>query len=143
MKLIRWYKPESHYGQTALDDAFGRFFGTGALGGLTGQAWSPAIDVHEDANNLVVIAELPGLKKEEIEVSLHDGVLTLSGERKVEKVEGRHAHLVERFVGKFKRSLALPSEVAADKVMAAYEGGILTVTLPKVEAAKPRKIALN
>ena len=113
MKMIRWYKPESHFGHTALDEAIDRFFG-GNVGGFGG--FSPAVDLHEDADKLIVTAELPGLKKEEIDVSLHDGVLTLSGERKVETVEGTDAHLTERYVGKFERSLSLPSEVDASKV---------------------------
>ena len=140
MKLIRWYKPESHFGHPLLDDAFDRFFGSDVV---DRRQWSPPVDVHEDADKLVVTAELPGLKKEEIEVSLHDGVLTLAGERKVEQREEGATHLSERFAGKFQRALTLPVEVEAGKESARYKDGVLTVTLPKAEASKPKKIELN
>jgi HSP20 family protein len=88
--------------------------------------------------------ELPGLKREDIAVSLDDGVLVVSGERKTETVdEGTEIHRQERYYGKFSRALTLPSAVAADKVKAAYKDGILTVTLPKAEEAKPKQIAVG
>ena len=88
--------------------------------------------------------ELPGLKREEIGVSLQDGALVISGERKEEKIsEGTEVHRQERFYGKFQRTLTLPTPVAADKVKAAYSDGVLTVTLPKAEEAKPKKIEVN
>jgi HSP20 family protein len=106
---------------------------------LTG--WAPALDVYEDKDNVLVKAELPGLKREDIDVSLQDGALVISGERKIEKVEeGVEVHRQERFYGKFQRALTLPEPVAADKVKADYKDGILTITLPKTEEAKPRKI---
>ena len=109
---------------------------------LTG--WAPALDVHEDKNNFVVRTELPGLKREDIEVSLHDGALLISGERKSEKVEaGVEVHRQERFFGKFQRALTLPTPVAADKITAQYKDGVLTVTLPKIEEAKPKKIDVS
>lgn len=106
--------------------------------------WSPALDVFDDKDNLVVKAELPGLKKEEIELSLHDGVLTISGERKreSEKKEGE-SFRSERYFGKFQRSVTLPTAVDANKVNAAYKDGVLTVELPKAEEAKPKQIAVN
>ena len=74
--------------------------------------WSPTLDLYEDKDNFLVKAELPGMKKEEIEIQLHDGVLTLSGERKEEKKsEGADIHRSERFVGRFQRTLTLPSQV--------------------------------
>jgi HSP20 family protein len=106
--------------------------------------WSPALDLHEDKDNFFVRAELPGMKKEDIEISLHEGVLTLSGERKEEKKhEGVAIHRSERFVGRFQRTLTLPSAVDLDKVKATYEDGLLTVTLPKSEAAKPKQIQVK
>ena len=106
--------------------------------------WSPALDVFDDKDNLVVKVELPGLKKEEIELSLHDGVLTISGERKreSEKKEGE-SFRSERYFGKFQRSVTLPAAVDANKVNAAYKDGVLTVELPKAEEAKPKQIAVN
>ncbi len=103
--------------------------------------WLPALDVQEDKDNYVVHTELPGLKREDIEVTLHDGALLISGERKAEaKQEGVEIHRQERYYGKFQRALTLPEPVAADKIKAEYKDGVLTVTLPKTEAAKPKII---
>src|ERR1051326_5000539 len=108
---------------------------------LLNGGWGPALDVYEDKDNLTVKAELPGMKREEIELSLHDGALMISGERKSEKkAEKGEEYRAERFVGRFQRTLRLPSAVAADKVKASYKDGILTVTLPKTEEAKPKQI---
>jgi HSP20 family protein len=87
---------------------------------------------------------LPGLKREDIEVSLQDGALVISGERKTEekRMEGE-LHRQERFYGKFRRALTLPAPIAADKVKAQYKDGILTITLPKAEEAKPKKIDVS
>lgn len=106
--------------------------------------WSPALDVSDDKDSLVVKVELPGMKKEEINLSLHDGVLSISGERKHEskKQEGG-AFRSERYFGKFHRSVTLPTAVDANKVNASYKDGILTVELPKAEEAKPKQIAVN
>jgi HSP20 family protein len=136
MRLIQCERPG--LGRLAnLQDELDRLFGTQAV-------WTPALDVQEDKNNYVFRAELPGLKREDIEVSLQDGTLVISGERKVEKVEeGAEVHRQERYYGKFQRALTLPEPVAADKVKADYKDGILTVTLPKTEAAKPKKIDVS
>jgi len=106
--------------------------------------WSPALDVFDDKDNLVVKAELPGLKKEEINLSLHDGVLTISGERKLEseRKEGE-SFRSERYFGKFQRSVTLPTAVDSTKVNATYKDGVLTVELPKAEEAKPKQIAVS
>ena len=110
---------------------------------LTG--WAPALDVHEDKDNFTVHMELPGLKREDIDVSLQEGALVISGERKAEEKSGRQreVHRQERFYGKFQRALTLPEPVAADKVKADYKDGVLTVTLPKTEEAKPKKIDVS
>jgi HSP20 family protein len=109
---------------------------------LTG--WAPALDVHENADNFIIRAELPGLKREDIGVSLQDGALVISGEHKSEKVEEDvEIHRQERFYGKFQRALTLPTPVAVDKVKAQYKDGVLTVTLPKTEEAKPKQIDVS
>src|SRR5882757_45284 len=109
-----------------------------------GSNWLPALDVQEDKDNFTVRTELPGLKREDIEVSLHDGTLSISGERKAEvKQEGVEVHRQERYYGKFQRALTLPTPVAADKSTAQYKDGVLTVTLPKVEEAKPKQIDIS
>ncbi|MGA3142759.1 MAG: Hsp20/alpha crystallin family protein [Verrucomicrobiota bacterium] len=106
--------------------------------------WIPALDVHEDKDNFVVQAELPGMKREEIDVTLHDGVLSISGERKAEKkYEEAEVCRTERFFGKFQRTVTLSAPVAADKVKAQYKDGVLIITLPNTEAAKPKQIDEN
>ena len=106
--------------------------------------WSPALDLHQDKDSFFVRAELPGMKKEEIALSLHDGLLTISGERQHEKAHDEKTPLRnERFFGHFERTITLPMQVDGTRVQAAYEDGILTVTLPKAEAAKPRQIEIN
>jgi HSP20 family protein len=109
---------------------------------LTG--WAPALDVQEDKDNFTVRVELPGLKREDIDVSLQEGALVISGERKEEKTsDGTSVHRQERYYGKFQRALTLPEPVAADKVKADYKDGVLTVKLPKTEEAKPKKIDVS
>jgi HSP20 family protein len=127
-----------------LDRLFESPFEQFASSQMLGADIGPALDLYEDKDNLTVSAELPGMKREEIEVSLHDGALTISGERKSEKnSEKGQAYRSERFFGRFQRTVALPSSVAADKVKATYKDGILTVTLPKTEEAKPKQIDVN
>ena len=105
--------------------------------------WSPALDLYQDKDNFTVKAELPGLQKEAITLSLHDGLLTISGERQPEKANGEKSQLRnERFFGRFERTVTPPLQVDGTRVQAAYQDGILTVTLPKAEAAKPRQIEI-
>lgn len=151
--LTRWQRPSL----SALP-AVGRLFGLrdeldrlfeGTLGELAGEAqllsvWNPALDVYEDKDNVIVKAELPGMKKEDIDVSIQDGVLSISGERKSEeKIQDAETYRSERFVGRFHRSVTLPSQVKADEVKAHYQDGILTITLPKAEEAKRKQIAVK
>lgn len=106
--------------------------------------WSPALDVHQDKDNVFVKVELPGMKKEEIDISLHDGMLTITGERKhEEETKEGESFRSERYFGKFHRSVALPTAVDTEKVNASYKDGILTVTLPKSEEAKPKQIEVS
>lgn len=106
--------------------------------------WTPAIDLYEDKDNFFVKAELPGMKKEDIDISLHDGSLSISGERKTDTThQNDEVYRSERFFGRFQRTIGLPAPVATDKVTAQYRDGILTVTLPKTEEAKPKHIDVN
>lgn len=106
--------------------------------------WSPALDLWQDHDAVHVRVELPGLSKEDIHISLHDGALLISGERKQEEtVDEGKTYRSERFFGKFQRSVALPTLVDASKVKASYQDGILEVTLPKAEEVKPKKIDIN
>jgi HSP20 family protein len=106
--------------------------------------WTPALDLYQNNDNIVAVVELPGMRKEDIEISLHDGTLTIGGERKPEtSATGENATRTERFTGKFRRSVTLPTRVDSNKVNATYKDGILTVTLPKAEEAKPKQIQVN
>lgn len=106
--------------------------------------WSPALDVFDDKDSFVVKVELPGMKKEDINLSLHDGVLTISGERKFER-ENKEGETFrsERYFGKFQRSVTLPAAVDANKVSASYKDGVLSIDLGKAEEAKPKQIAVS
>jgi HSP20 family protein len=129
---------------TDLRDEIDRLFESPLSRATEFLGWAPAFDVYEEKDNYVVKAELPGLKKEDINVSLHDGDLVISGERKHDaKIEGTEVYRAERFFGKFQRTVSLPPAVAVNNVKAEYKDGILTVTLPKSEEAKPRQIQVN
>jgi HSP20 family protein len=106
--------------------------------------WTPALDVYDEKDNFVVKAELPGMKKEDIQISLHEGVLTISGERKQEReTKEGETFRSERYFGRFQRSVTLPAMVNANAVKATYKDGVLTIDLPKAEEAKPKHIAVN
>lgn len=106
--------------------------------------WVPAVEVYEKADKFVVRAELPGMKKEEIDVSVVGDTLTISGERKTEsEVKDEDYCRCELCYGKFSRSVGLPAAVNAAKVDASYDDGILEISLPKVEAAKPKKVTVK
>ena len=106
--------------------------------------WSPALDVHDDKEAFTVTLEAPGLKKEDFEISYHDGVLSVAGERQQEKeTADKNYFRRERLFGRFTRSVSLPAEVKPDAVTATYKDGILTVMLPKAEVAKPKQIEVN
>lgn len=101
-------------------------------------ALHPRADLYEDKDNLFLRAELPGLKKEDIHVELGDGVLTVSGTRKSFAPDGQAENTSE-----FSRSISVPTRVQEDRINARYEDGVLTVTLPKAEEAKPRRVAVE
>lgn len=124
-----------------LDRWFARAVGAPSLSG-----WSPAVDVEENENAFVVTAELAGLSEDDVELSLENGVLSISGEKREEREEGNKEagrHIYERRYGRFERNFSLPRTVDADKVDATFKNGVLTVTLPKTAAAKPRRIAIG
>jgi HSP20 family protein len=151
MRIARFQRPDqwnwSAFDQlTNIRDEINRLFESPYENGSSDvfNSWAPALDLYEDNDNLVVQAELPGMKKEDIELSLHDNAITVSGERKNEKkYEGGRTSREERFFGRFTRSITLPKQVDSGKVKASYKDGILTVTLPKAEEAKPRQIQIK
>ena len=151
MSLIR-YNPTELTNWTPFDrlsslrDEMNRLFDFSSPTRDTGlfSGWAPALDVHDDKDNFVVTVELPGMKKEDIEISLHEGTLTVGGERKhqrEDKEEG--AFRSERYFGRFQRSVTLPARVDAGKVNATYKDGVLTIDLPKAEEAKPKHIEVR
>ncbi|MFN0169349.1 MAG: Hsp20/alpha crystallin family protein [Bryobacteraceae bacterium] len=110
----------------------------------TARPWSPAVDIAETEEALVLKADLPDVKLEDIEVRVENEALTLKGERRFEKEEkSKGYHRIERSFGTFMRTFAVPPSVEADKVSADYRNGVLTVTLPKKEAAKPRQVKVQ
>ena len=110
---------------------------------LTEPRWRPAVDVHESAGAFHFTAELPGLTKEDIEITLEESNLTLTGERKFEeKEEGESYHRVERSYGSFTRTFTLPGEVDTAKVTAEFKNGVLNISVPKTEQAKPHKVEI-
>jgi HSP20 family protein len=124
-----------------MDRLLERFFGepSGAEGPLA--KWTPRTDVIEASDSMTITAELPGLEAKDVEISLSGDLLTIKGEKKQEKEEkDEYRHVVERTYGAFSRMVRLPAPVAADKIKATVKNGVLTVTLPKTEEAKPKAI---
>ena len=106
-------------------------------------AFFPALNVWEEGETLKVEVEIPGVKLEDMEVAFEKGELTIKGEKKVEIKESATLHRRERLAGSFTRTMTVPWEIKTDEVSAELKDGILTVTLPKAEAAKPRKVAVK
>lgn len=131
-------------------DLFDRWLGSRRAGRLLGEdlppprSYQPAVDVSENEDAYVITAELPGSKPEDVTVELHEGVLTLRGEKKSERSgENEHTRWVERSFGSFSRSFTLPSNANGEKVDARFENGVLTLTVPKREEAKPKTISIK
>jgi HSP20 family protein len=153
MSLIRYQSPEVAW--PAIDrwvnlrDELNNLFDLPMMGATARQSqlfsgWTPALDLYQTADNIVAVVEVPGMRKEDIDISLHDGMLTIAGERSsASSQDGENAERTERFTGKFRRSISLPTQVETGKVNATYKDGILTVTLPKAEEAKPKKIEVS
>jgi HSP20 family protein len=142
MKLVRWDPFARDFTSLAerLNRAFDlRFWDEADRESLGG--WNPPVDIFEDENGITLKAELPGMKKEEMDVRVENNVLTLHGERKRESEVKEDGYFrSERAYGSFSRSFTLPTTVDASKIGANYKDGVLTVTLPKAEEAKPKQI---
>lgn len=116
----------------------------GASEEVSTRRWMPAVDIRETGDALSLFVELPGLAREDVHITLENNVLTISGERKFEKdTKGDDYHRIERAYGAFARAFTLPQNVKADKVEASFKDGVLTVTLPKAEEAKPRQVEIK
>ena len=127
-------------GLRMFEDAFSRLLSEPR----TGRPWSPAVDIFETENSLVLKADIPDVPLRDIEVRVENDTLTVKGERKFEHDEkSKGYHRIERSYGNFVRSFVLPETVDNEKVGAEYKNGVLTITLPKKEAAKPRQVKVE
>jgi HSP20 family protein len=134
--------------QDEMNQLFGQALGQGGRTATRGEAatrtWAPALDIAERNDAYVVTVEVPGIKPEELEITLENGALTISGERRFEsETTEKQYHRVERRYGAFRRSITLPDRVRADAIEASFEDGLLQVVVPKAEEAKPRRIEVR
>jgi HSP20 family protein len=147
MTALTHFEPIKEFAQ--LQDAMSQFFDdrVGRWPWRESQdlsAWAPAVDVYEDAEQMRLTAELPGLDPKEVDIRIENGLLTLRGERKLEKEEKQeNYHRIETRYGSFVRSFALPNYVDTDKVRAEFKNGLLNVFLPKREESKPKQIKVK
>lgn len=142
MTLVRWSPLRDLVGiQSEMNRLFDDFFVRSSENADQPTVWSPMVDISENDNEIVVVAELPGLQKDDVKIALQDNVLSLEGEKKHEaEVKNKCYHRLERGYGKFQRSFVLPASVKGDQVKASYKDGVLSIRLPKAEEAKPRQI---
>jgi HSP20 family protein len=134
-----------------LQHRLSRLFGRAPVGrdrdkdeAMTVAEWAPVVDIAEDDKNYLITAELPEVTRENVKVTVHNGVLTIHGERTFNKEEkGKKYHRVERAYGSFSRSFTLPQEVDPDKVSAECKNGLLIVSVPKSEKARPKSIEVK
>lgn len=143
MNLMRW---DPYREVSSLQDRLNRAFGgrTERDDEMQLAAWAPPVDIAEEKDRILITAELPGFKENEIEIQTENGMLTLRGERKFEKeTDGKSYHRVERSYGQFVRSFSLPNNVDREKIQATFRDGLLQVELPKREDAKPRTIKIS
>ncbi|THJ20975.1 MAG: Hsp20/alpha crystallin family protein [Nitrospira sp. CG24E] len=147
MTLVRW---DPFRELEDMSDRLNRMFNRPALPKTNGKEtmvvadWVPSVDVTESEGEYQIKAEIPDVKKEDVKVTLEDGVLTIQGERKQEKEEkGKKYHRVERSYGSFIRSFTLPDLVDEEKVKAEFKDGVLNLQLPKSEKAKPKAIEVK
>jgi HSP20 family protein len=147
MALVRW-EPARELSslQSEMNRLFNTFFDSPTAGGGTTavRRWIPSMDLVETDEHFVLRADLPGLSEEDVSIELEDNVLTVAGERKAEHEEKREGfYRMERSFGQFRRSLTLPDGVDADAIAATFDKGVLEVRIPKPEARKPHKVAIQ
>ena len=142
MAIVRW-NPSGELASMEID-RLNRMFSE-LYGEAFSQGWVPAVDIYEtDQHEVVLKADLPDMKREDINLTFENGVLTLKGERKLEQETKReNFQRIERRYGAFSRSFTLPNTVDATRISAAYKDGVLTIRLPQREEAKPKQIAVN
>lgn len=144
MNFVRW-NPFSE--MSLLQNQMNRLFDT-AMHGWPGESngttqWTPAADIYESENELVVNLDLPGVDPKTVDIRVENNILTIRGDRPFEEKQNKeNFHRVERSYGAFARSFTLSTSVDADKIRASYKVGVLSITLPKAEAAKPKRIQI-
>ncbi len=150
MALVRYTPPNSNFTSWPDVDLFSnrlsRIFGSAWDTPEPTGAWIPAVNVEEAADELLLTAELPGMREEDINVDIENNILTIRGEKREareEADEGRRHHVWERRYGSFHRAFTLPRSVEADAIRADFDGGVLTVRLPKSPEAKSRAIEIS
>jgi len=130
--------------QGEMNRLFDSFFGRPATVAAGERVWAPLADMYETKDDLSVTFELPGIREKEVSVSITGDVLTVKGERKLERdLKDEGYHRLERVYGRFERAVPLPMPVQADKVKATYRDGVLEIRLPKVEEVKPKEIKID
>jgi HSP20 family protein len=145
MAIIRW---DPFRDLVSIRDKMNRLFEDavtqrGEEKELVASSWAPAVDIYEDESLLVLTAEVPGLSDKDVEIKIEDNVLSIQGERKLEKeTREENYHRIERAYGAFYRSFTLPNYIDQDKIKAEHENGILKITMPKKAELKPRKVRI-
>jgi len=145
MAIIRW-RPigEIDSFKREMDRMFDDFFRPSSELSESSLSWYPSVDVKETKDEFVISAEVPGMSKDDIKINISDNTLTIKGEKKEEKKEENHNyHRIERRFGTFQRSFTLPTQIEEKKVKASYKDGILTISMPKKEEAKPKEIPIT
>jgi len=144
MAIIRW-RPlgEIDTFKREMDRMFDDLFQPSSELSESSLSWYPSVDVKETKDEFVISAEVPGMSKDDIKINISDNTLTIKGEKKEEKKEENHNyHRVERRFGSFQRSFTLPTHIEDKKVKASYKDGVLTISMPKKEEAKPKEIPI-
>jgi len=141
MTLVKWHPVRGMRSpEREIEQFFGRFFNEEAP---QPHSWSPRVDLSEGESGFEILAEIPGMKKEDIQIKFQDKVLTLSGERVRSEEDGRAYHRLERSYGAFERSFYMPDDVKPDEIKARYQDGVLFIEIPKSEKVKPKEISIH
>ncbi len=146
MDLVRWEPFDGlNRFQSRINELFDETFGRSRMSPTSSTGlWYPPVDILESKDSYLIRAELPGMKKEDVNLEVQEGALTLSGERKLEEpANGVEYHRIERVAGKFSRSFYLPQTIKQDGIKATFRDGILEVHVPKADEAKPKQISIS
>ncbi|MFP4458157.1 MAG: Hsp20/alpha crystallin family protein [Candidatus Zixiibacteriota bacterium] len=144
MTLVRWRPARDlHDMRSEIDKVFHDFM-KGTDTEETKNSWNPQVDIHENEDAIVFDIDIPGVKKEDIDVNVQDNILTISGHKEVERDEEKqNFHRIERFSGEYQRSFQLPKLVDTEKIKAKYNDGVLNINVPKREESKKKEVNIN